>query len=140
MTRSELEKYLGKSVCVKLFDGDMYNGILHKTGEEMYADNPNLYIPRNWYFIADSNNELVSCIFRTTHVISLKVESEKYRDDREFLSHIIDEICTYAAENDMDKNETLKTVANNILFITEIATFDKYKSGKDDENNGRNKK
>lgn len=34
MKRSDLEKFLGKTVEITIFDGDTYSGILHKTGAE----------------------------------------------------------------------------------------------------------
>ena len=46
MKRSELEKYLGQKVEIKLFDGDILKGVLHKTGEEQFKDNLNLYLPQ----------------------------------------------------------------------------------------------
>lgn len=37
MKRSELEKHIGESVEVKLFDGDTMQGVLRKTGTEVAA-------------------------------------------------------------------------------------------------------
>ena len=51
MKRSELEKYLGKVVTIKLFDNDVIKGELHKTGEEQFRNDPNLYIPQKCYFL-----------------------------------------------------------------------------------------
>lgn len=51
MKRSDLEQYLGKVVTITLFDNDVITGELHKTGEEQFKDNPNLYIPRKLYFL-----------------------------------------------------------------------------------------
>ncbi len=71
MTRTELEKYLGKNVKITLFDGDVIIGQLHKTGEGNFKNNPNLYIPRNRYFcILDTGG--ISCVFRVSHIKSLK--------------------------------------------------------------------
>lgn len=50
MKRSELEKYIGESVEVKLFDGDTMQGVLRKTGTEEVRNNPNLYLKRGYYF------------------------------------------------------------------------------------------
>lgn len=72
MKRSELEKYLGQKVEIKLFDGDMLKGILHKTGEEQFKDNLNLYLPQKRYFITDDVWSCVSCMFRSSHVVSLR--------------------------------------------------------------------
>lgn len=42
------------------------------------------------------------------------------------MTHIISEICDYTKNNDMNPNETLKTVANNIMAICEIVTFNNW--------------
>lgn len=49
------------------------------------------------------------------------IDAEK---DMKFFTDIMSQICNYAIENDMKPTETLKTVANNILMITEISDFD----------------
>jgi len=49
----------------------------------------------------------------------------------DFLAHIIAEICNYAVKNDMEPNETLRTVADNILYLLKISTFNSW--GKDKE-------
>lgn len=43
MKRSELEKHIGESVEVKLFDGDTMQGVLRKTGTEEVRNNPKPY-------------------------------------------------------------------------------------------------
>lgn len=68
MKRSDLEKHLGKVVTITLFDNDVITGELHKTGEERFKDNPNLYIPRKWYFLTSPQ----SCLFKCSHVRKLK--------------------------------------------------------------------
>lgn len=71
MTKNELEKHLGKNVKITLFDGTIQEGFLHKTGEESFKNEPNLYIPQNRYFcIFDVGN--TSCVFRVSHVKNLK--------------------------------------------------------------------
>lgn len=72
MKRSELEKYLGREVEIKLFDGDILKGVLHKTGEEMFKDDLNLYLPQKRYFMTDDVGTCVSCMFRSSHVVALK--------------------------------------------------------------------
>lgn len=72
MKRSELEKYLGQKVEIKLFDGDILRGVLHKTGEEQFKGNLNLYLPQKRYFITDDVGSCVSCMFRSSHVVSLR--------------------------------------------------------------------
>lgn len=71
MTRAELVKYLGKNVEITLFDGDVAVGQLHKTGEDIFKNEPNLYIPKNHYFcISDTGN--TSCIFMASHIKKIK--------------------------------------------------------------------
>lgn len=67
MNRDKLEKHLGKNVEITLFNGDVIKGELHKTGEEAFKNEPNLYIPRKYYFLVNPQ----SCIFRCSHVKKL---------------------------------------------------------------------
>lgn len=69
MKRSELEKYLGKEVKITLFDNRIVKGELHKTGEEMFKNNLSLYLPRNLYFVINTE---ISFLFRSSHVKKLK--------------------------------------------------------------------
>ncbi|MBR6859731.1 MAG: hypothetical protein IKM73_00220 [Acidaminococcaceae bacterium] len=46
--------------------------------------------------------------------------------DTEFMSHIIAEICNYAVKNGMEPDDTLCTVADNILDLLEISTFNSW--------------
>ncbi len=68
MKRSDLEQYLGKVVTIKLFDNDVITGELHKTGEEQFRNDPNLYIPQKCYFLINPR----SCLFKCSHVKKLK--------------------------------------------------------------------
>lgn len=68
MKREKLEKFLSKQVKVVLFDGDTYEGELHKTGEQAYKHNPNLYIPRNYYFVEPQERYTV---FKCSHVVKI---------------------------------------------------------------------
>lgn len=47
-------------------------------------------------------------------------------NDCEFMAHIISEICDYAVKNKMQPNATLKTVAENILSVLELSTFNNW--------------
>lgn len=67
MKRSELEKYLGKTVTITLFDNDVITGVLHKTGEEQFKYDKSLNIPKNCYFLLPQ-----SVIFKCSHVKKLK--------------------------------------------------------------------
>ena len=68
MKRSDLEKHLGKVVTITLFDNEIITGELHKSGEERFKNNPNLYIPQNLYFLICPQ----SCLFRSSHLKKLK--------------------------------------------------------------------
>lgn len=43
--------------------------------------------------------------------------------DEEFMTHVLCEIAEYAVKNDMEPDDTLRTIANNILQLLEISTF-----------------
>ena len=47
--------------------------------------------------------------------------------DTEFITNIITEICEYAVENDMEPDDTLRTLADNILMLLEISSFNNFK-------------
>ena len=70
MKRADLEILLGKMVELKLFDGSVIRGCLRKTQEGIFKSDPNLYLPKNFYFVtanADST-VVISCLFRSSHV------------------------------------------------------------------------
>lgn len=68
MKRMELERYLGKTVAIKLFNNEVITGELHKTGEEIFKSDPNLYLPQKRYFLINTQ----SCLFRCSHVKKLE--------------------------------------------------------------------
>ncbi len=73
MKREKLEQMLGKKVEVTLFDKEKYTGILRKSGDEAFRDNPNLYYRWKYYFLTDEINQCNSKLFRTSHVRKCKV-------------------------------------------------------------------
>ena len=73
MTREQLEKYLNEKVKVKLFDGDVIEGYLRKTGEEDFKNIPNLYIPQNYYFMVNDESDCISYLFRSSHVKKIQI-------------------------------------------------------------------
>lgn len=77
MTRERLEKYLGEYVKIKLFDGDIFDGYLRKTGESDFKNNPNLYIPKNYYFLTDGNLNTTSYLFKVSHVVKIQYYQEE---------------------------------------------------------------
>lgn len=48
------------------------------------------------------------------------------KTDQELISNILDEICEYAVLNNMVPDETLRIMAENILALLEISTFNNY--------------
>lgn len=70
--REQLEKHLNEKVKVQLFDGDIIEGYLRKTGEYDFKNNPNLYIPKNYYFLTGGGLNCVSCLFRVSHVVKIQ--------------------------------------------------------------------
>lgn len=67
MKREELEKYLGKKVRITLFDKKVIEGELHKSGEQRFRNDPNLYLPQKYYFLINPQ----SVLFRSSHVRKL---------------------------------------------------------------------
>jgi hypothetical protein len=47
--------------------------------------------------------------------------------DTEFMTNIIAEICNYAVANGVEPDDALSTVADNILSLLEISTFNNWK-------------
>ena len=44
-------------------------------------------------------------------------------EDVEFQTHIIGEICDYAVSQGMEPDDTVRTIANNLLAMLNICTF-----------------
>ena len=76
INRQVVDSYLGKKVEVKLFYGGIVIGYLNKTGEEKYKNNPNLYFPKNYYFLEYDNYDNFgkdhSLLFRSSHIRNIK--------------------------------------------------------------------
>lgn len=66
MKRTELEKHLGENVEITIFDGKTIKGELHKTGEERFKNDANLFLPRNLYFLVPQ-----TFLLRCSHVKKL---------------------------------------------------------------------
>lgn len=50
-------------------------------------------------------------------------------DDTKFMTDIIARICDYAVANGMEPDDTLKTIAESILSLLEISTFNGWNGG-----------
>ena len=60
-------------------------------------------------------------------------EAITINDDAKLMAHLLAEICGYAVKNDMEPNDTIRTIANNFLSLLEIATFNGWKGENDGE-------
>lgn len=69
MKREKVDLLIGRQVFVILFDGTELVGELHKTGEDIFKNDLNLYIPRNYYTLINPQ----SCIFRSSHIKKMNV-------------------------------------------------------------------
>lgn len=73
MTREQLEKDLGREVKIRLFDGTEITGVLRKTGESDFKNDPNLYLPKKYYFLSKKGTNICkSCLFRVSHIQNYK--------------------------------------------------------------------
>ena len=59
------------------------------------------------------------------------MERQEFRDDMEFVMDIMTEIAEYAVKNQMIPDETIKTVAENMIALLEIITLNEWKGGSD---------
>lgn len=48
------------------------------------------------------------------------------KTDEELMSNILNEICEYAILNNMEPDETIKTISQNFMKLLEISTFNNY--------------
>lgn len=72
--RQQFESLLGKKVKIKLCNKSVLTGELHKTGEEQFKNNSDLYYKPNYYFLLDENGELVDrTVFRVASVRKVEV-------------------------------------------------------------------
>ena len=53
-------------------------------------------------------------------------------NDNEFMVKIIGDICNYAVANGMEPDDALSTVADNILSLLEVSTFNNWKPGEEE--------
>lgn len=73
MNRKTLEENLGRKIKVRLFDGAEHEGYLRKSGDERYRNDPNLYLPKNYYFLTDDYGVCKMCLFRVSHIQNYKI-------------------------------------------------------------------
>lgn len=92
MKRAELEKHLKQRVMVTLFDGSSYAGWLQKTGDELFQNNPNLSLVKNYYVLTpcEDATEGCSCLFRCSHVKRVSAY-----DMERVNTHLMEELIDY---------------------------------------------
>lgn len=111
MKRDKLESYLGKYVKIILFDGTAIKGTLHKTGEKVFENDPNLLIPKQRYFCTDENAFISSrCLFKVSHVktftLATMTNFEKIKSmSKEQMTHFVfdalnNNVCGYCENCD----------------------------------------
>lgn len=61
-----------------------------------------------------------------------KVEVNR-RDDEGLITAVVTKICDYAIANNLSPDESLKIVSENILAILEIASFNNWRKGEENE-------
>lgn len=62
------------------------------------------------------------------------MNSKELSQDMQLLNSIIAQICNYAVDNGLQPNDTIKTVADNLHALCEIANFNNWqKEGEEDE-------
>lgn len=66
------------------------------------------------------------------HHKTAEISKEDFESDTKFLTHIIQEICAYAYKNGMEQNETIRTIAENMIAMLEVATFNNNKGIEND--------
>lgn len=71
-------------------------------------------------------------ILNTVDEPPVDISQENFEADTKFLTHIIQEICAYAYKNGMDQNETIRTIAGNMIAMLEVATFSNNKGTEND--------
>lgn len=53
--------------------------------------------------------------------------NEEIDKDMKFITEIVSQICDYAVDNGLNPTDTLKTIAGNIIALTQISNFDNWK-------------
>ena len=56
---------------------------------------------------------------------------KEFHDDMEFVMDIMTEIAEYAVKNNMIPDETIKTVAENMIALLEIVTLNGWEGAED---------
>lgn len=54
---------------------------------------------------------------------------KQFHDDMEFVMDIMTEIAEYAVKNQMMPDDTIRTVAENMIALLEIVTLNEYGKG-----------
>lgn len=72
---TDVNNLLFQKVKITLFNGDVYEGYLRKTGDQTTKKNLNISIPKNYYFVSTSkfvNITVKKMIFRVSHIVTIE--------------------------------------------------------------------
>ena len=87
----------------------------------------NIAIDFNWVF------GLIEKIENQPKTDWIPCEDVLSMSESDFITHILSTICDYAKVNNYEITETVKAMGENLIALTEIANFDKWKEGVTDD-------
>jgi hypothetical protein len=67
MKKVIVDAFIGKKVSVKIND-EIITGTLEKTGTIKFKNDPNLFIPKNYYVVIDPETRWNSFLFRSSSI------------------------------------------------------------------------
>lgn len=82
---------------------------------------------------ATRQNEIIDIINAQPKTDWIPCEDVLSMSESDFITHILSTICDYAKVNNYEITETVKAMGENLIALTEIANFDKWKEGVTDD-------
>ena len=76
---------------------------------------------------------VLQVIFEQPKIDWIPCEDVLSMSESDFITHILSTICDYAKVNNYEITETVKAMGENLIALTEIANFDKWKEGVTDD-------
>lgn len=74
-------------------------------------------------------DDIVGIIKKQPQADWIPCEDVLSMSESDFITHILSTICDYAKVNNYEITETVKAMGENLIALTEIANFDKWKEG-----------
>ena len=68
----KLDEFLHKKVRLKIYDGKVLEGILHKTEEDCFKEDWNLCLKRKHYVLTDEDLNYLPYVFKKSHVVKIE--------------------------------------------------------------------